>query len=272
MRPEEYWQVQGREINKAAEKFIGKPSSVKDEADKAIAGATTPEEKLRKLYARAQSLRNLSFGAIDPQTKESRSAADVLKVGAGFRDEINRAFVCMARAEGIDADVMRVSSRNHFFFSDKLPDPDQMNTEATLVNLDGKPLLLDPGTPPQVDDSRLYNYNDFSGYAEHTWRATKNLVLTSGLRVDVFKLKGDRTPEFFGTNDTDPSGACLPDAPACKTAAEAAAAGAVEISGIYYLYRPFDRTRTVRRYRTGKSKYVCGCGSRRTVKCHHSFA
>jgi hypothetical protein len=142
-----FWPGQAKDINKKVEKFIGRPNAVQDEATLAIAGAATPEEKARKLYARAQLLRNLSFGSIDTNARESRSAADVLKGGGGFRDEINRTFVALARAAGLEADVMRVSARNRFFFAANIPDADQMNADAAVVMLDGKPVYLDPGTP-----------------------------------------------------------------------------------------------------------------------------
>src|SRR5437016_741061 len=135
---------------------------------------------------------------------------------------------------GISAELQRVSDY-------------QLSTGYSFANQ----ILLNRGTEPEVDNSRLYNYDDFSSYAEHTWNATKKLAFTSGLRLDLFKLKGDRTPVFFGTKDYDASGNCLPDAPACKSAAEAAAAGAIEISSVYYIYKPFDKTRTTVNPRIG---------------------
>jgi hypothetical protein len=147
IRPDEYWGVHAKDLNKETEKFVGKAGTAQDEARKAAAGSKTPDETLHKIYARAQSLRNLSFGAADEKAKPSHNVAEVLTAGAGFRDEINRAFVAMARAGGFDADVVRVAPRNHQFFSDKVPDPDQMSAEVSLVIAEGKPIFLDPGTP-----------------------------------------------------------------------------------------------------------------------------
>lgn len=112
-------------------------------------------------------------------------------------------------------------------------------------------ILLDEGTKPVVDKNRLYDYNDYSGYVEHNWDVSSKWTLTTGMRLDVFRLTGDQTPTFFGTKDVDANGNCLPDAPDCKTQAEADAAGASEISGVYYIYSPYDRTRTTVNPRIG---------------------
>lgn len=111
--------------------------------------------------------------------------------------------------------------------------------------------LIDPGPKPTVDDSRLYDYDDYSGYFEHNWDVSSKLTLTTGLRLDVFRLQGDKTPVFFGTKDYDAGGNCLPDRPDCVTQEEVAAAGAQEVSGVYYIYERYDRTRTTANPRVG---------------------
>ncbi len=101
--------------------------------------------------------------------------------------------------------------------------------------------LIDPGTVPTLDESKRYNFRTLSGYAEHHWDILDNLSLTTGLRLDAFTMTGDKAPAFFGTADHDAMGACLPTAPACKTAAEAAAAGAQEANRNYYVFGPYTR-------------------------------
>lgn len=114
---------------------------------------------------------------------------------------------------------------------------------ATGHSFDHQRLVTD-GARPVLDESRRYSYRIVSGYLEHAWRVWDALALTTGARVDVFHLQGDRTPAFFGTADYDPSGACLARAPACRTLAEAALAGAVELYGVYYNLVPYDDSRT----------------------------
>jgi hypothetical protein len=152
-RPEKFWETQAPAFAKEIDKFLN-AKEAKAEAAKLTAGVTDPRAQLEKIYAHAQSFRNLSFESSKTEQEverqdltESRNAGEVLRKKAGFAHEINRAFVALARAAGFDSDALRVAPRSEVFFSDKLPDAGQMSGEIAMVTLDGKPLYLDPGTP-----------------------------------------------------------------------------------------------------------------------------
>jgi hypothetical protein len=149
LRPEDFWNAQAQQYAKTIENFIGRQAgAVSSEAKKASSGAKNADEITRKIYARVMALHNRSFGGADASTAaENHSASDVLAAGAGTRDDISRTFVAMVRAAGLNADVVRVAPRNRFFFSEKLPDANQMSGEVAVVAIDGKQLFLDPGTP-----------------------------------------------------------------------------------------------------------------------------
>jgi hypothetical protein len=120
-----------------------------------VAGADTPEAKLRKIYARVQQVRNLSFEKDKTEQEEKRenlrdnkSAEDVLRNGYGHRSEINRLFVAMARSVGLDAVSVRVASRDDIFFAKNVLDSGQLDTEVAAVTMDGgEAKYFDPGTP-----------------------------------------------------------------------------------------------------------------------------
>lgn len=148
---DKFWPVQSRVFADQIEKFIGRAG--KAEAARLSQGETDRKALLHKIYAHAQSLRNLSYE--EEKTNQeikrekirgARSADEVLKKGSGYSHEINRAFVAVARAAGFNADAVRVAPRDEFFFSDKVPDAEMMSGEIALVNLDGTLLYLDPGT------------------------------------------------------------------------------------------------------------------------------
>jgi hypothetical protein len=144
IRPENFWAGQSADWNKEVERFIGRAGTAKDLV--AELKAPTPQETLRKIYARVQGLTNYSF----TPTKDAKgvhSVEEVLTNKGGYRDEIGRTFVALARAAGFDADVYRAAPRDESFFSDQLPDAEQMSDEIAVVTLDGKPIYLDPGTP-----------------------------------------------------------------------------------------------------------------------------
>lgn len=149
--PQEFWKQEGKYWSKDVDKFIGRPDSsvLKD----IVSASDTPDQKLHKIYAYVQKIKNLNYeGHADdelPNTnnKEKRSVETVLRKQEGFRDEITRTFVGLARAAGVEAYEMRVADRNETFFQVNVPNPSQLTSELAIVMVDGKPVFLDPGTP-----------------------------------------------------------------------------------------------------------------------------
>lgn len=148
---DKFWPEQAKQFATEIEKFIGKGG--KNDAARLSQGESDRMALLKKIYAHAQSIRNLSYEEEKSEQeikkeriKDARNAEDVLKKSSGYSSEINRAFVAVARQAGFDADAVRVAPRDEFFFSDKIPDAQQMSGEIAVVNLDGKQIFLDPGT------------------------------------------------------------------------------------------------------------------------------
>ncbi|HJQ41075.1 MAG TPA: DUF3857 domain-containing protein [Thermoanaerobaculia bacterium] len=154
VEPAKFWDSETAVQRKQIEAFLGKSQSARTMGQQLTAGVQDPLEKLKRLYAKAQSMRNYSFESEKSNQEvkkeditESRGVDEVLRKQAGFRDEINRLFVAMARGAGLPADVVRVAARDTSFFSREIPDAQQVSGEMAVVTLDGKPLYLDPGTP-----------------------------------------------------------------------------------------------------------------------------
>ena len=114
----------------------------------------TPEAALRKLYARAQQIRNRSYLAEEeePHGKQelvpaNQTAEDVLKNGTGRAWEINMAFLSLARAAGFDAEMVWLAPRTQQRFNLDLFDSGQLSESAVWVRLRDREMVLDPGTP-----------------------------------------------------------------------------------------------------------------------------
>jgi uncharacterized protein DUF3857/transglutaminase superfamily protein len=146
-RPESFWPAQTKDWNKEIEAFLDRSATAQTAAALAMAGEKEPAGRLRKLYGFVQGFRNLSADTSSTDAKEAKSVDEVLQNRAGYESELTRAFVALARAAGFDAYVVRVAPRDERFFSDKLPDAEQMSSEVAQVTLDGKELFFDPGTP-----------------------------------------------------------------------------------------------------------------------------
>ena len=153
-KPAEYWKEQGKYWSKEVEKFIGHSAAVASAARQAVTGSDNTEQKVRKLYARVQKIRNLSYqesNGLDDLMPEDKNAPkitaeDILQKNEGKHDQLARLFVAMARSVNIPAWVMRVAPRDETFFQVNLPSWRQLTSEVAIVNIDGKEIFLDPGT------------------------------------------------------------------------------------------------------------------------------
>jgi len=151
--PEGFWDEWQKLITEYVEKYIGNSREIYDAAVKAIGGETDPEKKLRKLYARAQQIRNLSFERErtseekkQEHLKRSTSTQEVLQRGYGSTWDINVTFAALARAAGFEATMLGVSDRKDRSFNKIILWLGQLDASAVLVKLGGKDLILDPGT------------------------------------------------------------------------------------------------------------------------------
>jgi hypothetical protein len=116
-----------------------------------VAATDTPEQKAQKIYAEVQKIENLTYarertGAEDKSNKLPDSAAEVLNQKRGYRSDINRLFIALARGAGLSAYAMNVSTRDKWLFQRMLLNEDQLNSEIAIVEISGKEIFLDPGT------------------------------------------------------------------------------------------------------------------------------
>ncbi len=151
--PSAFWFQTGQWWSRGIDYYVGEHKEIKSAAEEAIGGQTDPEKKLRKLYARAQQVRNLSYerhrtGKEQKQEelKVNKDALDVLRHGYGDRNAITRFFVALARSTGFTASVVFVSSRESRLFDREVLSFGQLDSEIALVRVNGKSIFLDPGT------------------------------------------------------------------------------------------------------------------------------
>ncbi len=151
--PERFWDESQKSITDYVEKFIGNSREIHDAAVQAIGDETDPEKKLRRLYARAQQVRNLTFERKRTAQEEKaehlqRNAGvqEVLQRGYGTSWEINVTFAALARAAGFEATLLGVSDRKERSFNKAVLWLGQFDSSAVMVSLAGKELALDPGT------------------------------------------------------------------------------------------------------------------------------
>lgn len=150
--PDKFWKQAGESWFKFSEQFIGRRKGISEEAARTVAADDPPEAKLRKLYARVQTIRNTSFEREKTEQemkrenqKENENVEDVLKHGVGDGVEIDYLFCALARAAGFDSSVVRVSTRNIHFFAKAVLETRQLNDIVISVKLGDKDAYFDPG-------------------------------------------------------------------------------------------------------------------------------
>ena len=150
---EKEWQDIGKDRYDRLEQFLSGSRGVKEAAMQAIGAETVAEAKLRKLYARAQQVRNLTYErerTMEERKKENIqrniSVGDVLAHGYGTDQEITQLFVALARAAGFDASIVQVSDRKNRFFAKDWTSLRQVEGMMAAVNLNGTDVYLEPGT------------------------------------------------------------------------------------------------------------------------------
>jgi len=151
---DEYWKDMGKSWHGIVEDFIGKRKGIQQAVTQLVAAADSPEAKLFKIYERVQQVRNLSYERSKSEKEEKREKLkdnnhvdDVLKNGYGYRNQINRLFVALARAAGFDAWTVLVAERDVQFFEKELLSWRQLDGEVAAVRVGQEEKYFDPGTP-----------------------------------------------------------------------------------------------------------------------------
>jgi Domain of Unknown Function with PDB structure (DUF3857) len=164
--PVTYWNKFGKQSYKKVAKFIDEPRAMKEAVAQIIAADDSADAKLRKIYARVQSIRNLSFeeekGDQEKKREKLKEAGDVgevWKYGYADGNQITWLFLGLVRAAGFEAYPVYVSTRNKYFFSINMMNTSQLNDNIVVVMLDGKQRFFDPGAK-------------FAAFAELPWYET----------------------------------------------------------------------------------------------------
>jgi len=149
---DKYWKKFGKRQNDRVESFIGKRKAMEQAVAQIVSPNDSPEDKLRKIYARTQKIRNLSYevGRSEQEVKrdkqkEIKDVEELWKEGYGWGSDITWLFLGLARAAGIEAYPVLVSNRREYFFLKQRMNSRELNANVVLVKLNGKEMYFDPG-------------------------------------------------------------------------------------------------------------------------------
>jgi hypothetical protein len=149
---DKYWKKFGKKQNDRAEGFIGKRKAMEQAVAQIVSPNDSPEEKLRKIYARTQKIRNLTYEVhrSEEETKRDKQKAikdaeELWNQGYGWGSDITWLFLGLARAAGFEAYPVLVANRREYFFLKERRNDSELNANVVLVKLNGKDMYLDPG-------------------------------------------------------------------------------------------------------------------------------
>jgi hypothetical protein len=159
---EEFWNRYGKSWSQHIDKFAAPSPAITQAAQELTSGATTPDEKLHKLYDAVMKLENTRFTREHSQdenrvegVKQVKTAADVWTLKRGSGDDLAMLFLSLARAAGFHAYAMAVVNRSRDFFQQNYLDGDQLDDLIIFVTVDGKERAFDPGER-YIDYGDLY--------------------------------------------------------------------------------------------------------------------
>lgn len=141
---------------------------IKKAAAEITASASTPEEKLKKLYEFCQTqIRNITFDSSlnDEQRKKlsvNKSLADVLKNKSGNNMEVDMLFGAMANALGMESRVAFLADRSQMFFDPKMTNEYFIHPGAIGVNIGDNWKLFNPG-------AKFLPYGMLTWWEEGVW-------------------------------------------------------------------------------------------------------
>jgi len=147
---QQFWKNEGKKLNRAVDSFVNKKGALQQVVAQTTASADSPEAKLRKLYARVQTIRNLNYEDRTSQEwkrlkiQQNNNVEDVLKHDYGNGREINEVFVGLARAAGFEANEVFLAPRSQRLFMPDLQDVSELDDDLVGVKLSGQEIFLDP--------------------------------------------------------------------------------------------------------------------------------
>ena len=166
--PSLYWGAVSAEQAPLLAFMTKKSSEIKKAAAEITAGASTPDEKLRKIYEFCQTqIKNTTF---DPTlTDEDRkklprteAVADVLKRKSGSLQYIDLLFGALANAVELDARIAFTGNRSEMFFKPEMTDENLLHPAGIAVKVGDTYKFFNPGLS-------FLPYGMMVWYEEGTW-------------------------------------------------------------------------------------------------------
>ncbi len=152
--PTLYWGSYAMERRQTLDIILKEDSAVTKAAQAITAGATTPEEKLRRLYDFCQKeIKNLAYDPSIPEQplkkgKEIKTMADILESKeARAPGLVDWLFAALASSLGMDTHFVYTGNKSEIFFDPNMANESLLHHSAIAVTTDDGVMFFNPGDP-----------------------------------------------------------------------------------------------------------------------------
>ncbi|MCI0487882.1 MAG: DUF3857 domain-containing protein [Blastocatellia bacterium] len=150
--PDKYWRNYARRQHLRASDETRPTGTIRRIVETITLSTDGPQRKIERIYDYVRKeIQNTGVreeGEADAGLKRNDTADETIRRRYGTPREINRLFIAMLRAGGLDARVAELTMRDEAFFHRSFPDAFQFNSEVTaVIERDGSVRFYDPGTP-----------------------------------------------------------------------------------------------------------------------------
>lgn len=168
----EFWNAEARYWSKSVNRFAEPSDRIHAAVAKTVAPGDSDEQKLQKIYAAVMTLDNTDFtrqhsaAENKAEGQKIKNAADIWDQKRGNGNEITRLFIAMARAAGMKAYAMILTSRDQSLLNRGYLYWGQLTDEIAIVNVGGKEVYLDPGDRYCEYDKLDWTHTQMLGYRQ----------------------------------------------------------------------------------------------------------
>ncbi len=201
----DYWQKQMSYWTKQLNAYTASSQALQKLIKDAISPSDSPLEKAKKLYAVVQKIQNTDSSPDGAPLTGSefipRGKVDsVLQSRKGSSNQIAYLYLALVRAAGISARPQRIASRSLHIFSAQYMDNLQLDTVLIALQIDGKEILVDPGTKMAPFETLHWAHTGAGGVAMDA--SNKAEIIVTPLQKIT-----DNSTLHVGTVNVSPKGA-----------------------------------------------------------------
>lgn len=207
--PVEYWANEVKRWSHSLDQYAEQTPAIRQAATELTSGAATDEAKARKLYDAVQALDNTNFSRTRSESErrqehlkaEVKRADDVLHEKSGSGNDLAALYLALVRAAGLQADGLKVASRNQRLFDINFLSLRQLDALLVGLHLNGKDVYLDPGEK-LCPFGQLYWAHTMAGGLQQNLAAptsTPGNLTKDAITAHAADLAADATGNVSGT-------------------------------------------------------------------------